>query len=180
MHAFNDSAGRTWVIELNYGTIVRVHKETSLNLRELVDGDDKNPLEAVFLFVSDPLQFGPALCSILAPAMKDKGITVEQFMETLDGNAGFAAGQAFVRAYINFFHPSKKEALHELIDKSALITTKAVEMARKKLGQINLDEIVTKVSKDIDANLANLSTTSPGSAPASSDSTPGHSLSASL
>ena len=167
MHSFKDAKGNNWTIDLNVGTIIRVQKEIGLNLRELVDGDDKNPLEPAYEFISDPMAFGPALLCLLEAKLKDKGVTPETFLENLDGASAAEAGIAFLRAYVDFFHSAKREAFHKQIDKALALTVKMSEMAARKLGEANFDEVVSKAEKAIDERLASLSKTPFGSAPAS-------------
>lgn len=179
LYSFKDTAGRDWLITLNYATIKRVHAETSLDLRKLVDGDEKNPLEPCYEFVSDPLAFGPALYTILKPDLEKKSISLEAFLESLDGDAAYAAGQAFVRAYVDFFHAAKKAALHKLIDKSAEMWAAGTKVATTKMGEIDVGVITKKLEAEIDAHVAKLLNSSSGTVPASSESTPVPSLSVS-
>lgn len=173
MYTFKDSASREWLIDLTYGTIVRVHKETGFNLRTLVDGDEKNPLEPVFEFISDPIAFGPVLCAILKDQLEKKGIDMEAFLESLDGKAAEAAGMAFVRGFCDFFHQGTKEALHKLIDVAMKGRATGTELAMKKLDELDLDKILAE-------RIAKSSSATFGSVPESSVSTPDPSLSASL
>lgn len=115
VRTFTDSAAREWSIELTYRTVQRVHKDTGVNLRDLVDL--KNPLEPCFDFLADPTRFGPALCAIVQPQLDQRDVTAEAFLESLDGDAAFAAAIAFARAFIDLYHHDLKDALQKLIDK---------------------------------------------------------------
>lgn len=173
MQSFKDSADREWLIDLTYATIVRIHKETGFNLRTLVDGDEKSPLEPCFEFISDPIAFGPVLCAILRDQLVKKNVTEEAFLESLDGKAAEEAGLVFVRAYISFFHQGTKEALNKVMDVALKGRTTGTELAMKKLDELDLDKMFAE-------RLAKSLNTTSGNAPASSVLTPDHSLSGSL
>lgn len=173
MYTFKDTASREWLIDLTYGTIVRVHKETGFNLRTLVDGDEKNPLEPCFEFITDPIAFGPVLCAIIKDQLEKKQVSMESFFESLDGKAAEAAGMAFVRGYVDFFHSGTKEALHKVIDVAMKGRATGTELAMKKLDELDLEKIFAE-------RIATSSNATSGSVPASSDSIPALSPSGSL
>lgn len=172
MHAFKDSKARSWVIRIDINAIRRVKAATGFNLSTLADGEAKNPLQPLADFIKeDVVRFAETLLAVLQPDLDTRQVKPEDFIEALDGDALWGAGQAFARAYVDFFHQvAARPSLHKVLDKSNELTAKVLERAAVAVDAINVDREVERIAKSLNG--------SSGTTPASSESTPAPSLSA--
>src|SRR5690606_25552883 len=106
--SFIDASGQTWVVQLNYAAVRRVHARTSVLLTDIFDASS----ESHKAFVSD--QFLPldCLCELLSGDMAQRGVTEEQFLERINNEqVVIDAIQSLEHAVLNFFQPSRRAVL---------------------------------------------------------------------
>ena len=160
MRSFKDSTGRLWEISVTAAAMARVKGLVGVNLAGLF-GDGMKPYAE---FLDDPIARANAIYAICKPQCDAKNVTDEQFGEALGGDAMEAATMALQEELIDFFPKSKRDPLRKMMAK---IRT-AVELTEAR-GARAVDEIN-------EATLAEQLIASFGNAPASSASTPAHSL----
>jgi hypothetical protein len=115
MHSFADTAGRLWQVELTDAALLRIREDTGRDLRSMVN--HLNPLAPVSTLAREGMELGATLCAILTPQLDKAGVPLEEFLDSLDSDVAYAAGIAFMRAYVGFFHPTQRDVFAKLIDK---------------------------------------------------------------
>jgi hypothetical protein len=107
MKSFADAKGQTWTIEINVTSLHRVWAVTGLDLTKLVDKQaDVFPKLAGDLFV-----LFDVLAELVRPQLDAKGLTAQQFGESLDEEAAEKAVTALVEATLDFFQEGKRMLL---------------------------------------------------------------------
>lgn len=107
MKSFADAKGQTWTIEINVTSLQRVRAVTGLDLTKLVDKQaDVFPKLAGDLFV-----LFDVLAELLRPQLEAKGMTAEQFGESLDEEAAERAVTALIEGILDFFQEGKRMLL---------------------------------------------------------------------
>ncbi len=170
MHLFQDSTGRQWPIEINAGTLKRVW---DLGHIDLGSPDDVAPGDTTHLFVR--IRTGSAvLCSIL-PAVcflriNQLGLTVDQFLDAIGDKIG-EAREAFWAEWQSFFRRTGEPEKAQMLSAFGKYKDLAAER-QTKAG------VLSEVEKLLDGECRLASRAATGS-PASSESTPQDSASAS-
>jgi hypothetical protein len=114
--SFNDTLGREWKIDITIGALARVKSAMGLDLLapHEVPGDDADERARSKLFKgrkallvsvlnSDPSLLFDVIANILAPQMEAKKVPVEDFVESMGGDAAYSAYRAFVDEWSDFF-----------------------------------------------------------------------------
>lgn len=92
MSTFKDSTGKEWTVRITVGSIRRVRESVGVDVRKL---DSWNTMAA------DMEKLGSVIWALAGgPA---SGVTLDDFLDRLDGPAFAAAGEAFVTAAGDFF-----------------------------------------------------------------------------
>ena len=163
MRVFKDGEGRPWVVAVNVTAIKRVRAHLEIDLYALLDGDYAG-LDRLLKHPVDLVNVVYVLC--MDEAGK-RGVSDEDFGRAMYGDAILSATDAFTGELADFFpDPRRREALRKVLAKAGLVTDRILE---------RLDETIEAIDPD---RLANDLIVSSGSAPESSDLTPGRSPSA--
>jgi len=112
MSKFKDNAGRDWDVNITVGTVKRVKADTSYDLITVIGGE-----VAIQRLSTDPLLLAEVLFSIIRPQAEAKGITLEQFLESLGGESIEKATDAFMEALANFSPPQRRDLLLKAVGK---------------------------------------------------------------
>ena len=90
--SFKDATGERWHVPVTVGTLMSIKDELELNL---LDESDKMPqdVEGVLSIIW--------LC--VKSQAKDKGLSLDDFAELLDGESINAACEAWMQGYVDFF-----------------------------------------------------------------------------
>ncbi len=153
MHSFKDNAGRTWDLAITVGTVKRIQGRLDVDLTALADGEP--PL--IRRLMGELILQIDAIWVAIEPQAKAAGVSDEQWVESMGGEAMAAALDAFWADLRDFFRPSRP-GLAGLAQNAAELVN-----ARQALAAELADLCVPK--------LAAPGTPSTGS-PASPDATP--------
>lgn len=168
MKTFTDRQGRSWTIEINYTSLRRVKSATGVDLTRLVDPKS----DVMGQLTGDPFVLFDCLVAILQPQLDDKGITAEQFGESLDEESADKAAVALIEAAIDFFQEGKRMLLKRAFAK---VTTAAQRRQTASLDQalraVESPEFEQAIETALDAASRSTSGSSATSSPASSAST---------
>jgi hypothetical protein len=191
---FTDADGRTWTVVLNVALTKKVRQATGVDPYRLAD-DALKPLGAL---LADPILLVDVL--YLLCGAEGAGVPEESFGGAISGDVIQAAANAFVEALVDFFpDPAKRAALRNVLDKGRKLERLLRDRGVKDLADLDPEKLAAKLLRKVDATrraaelkeeaelkaLLGPDTSkappsgSPGSAPASSASTPGPSPSAS-
>jgi hypothetical protein len=133
MHAFTDTAGRIWKLEINVNTVRRVRGLVKVDLVGLVE-DGLAPLNKL---LTDVVALCDVLFAMVQPQAEERGVTDEQFGSALAGDVLGNAADEFVEELIDFFHEPRRGALQKVWQKALEVQAKVVEQATTAIDQID-------------------------------------------
>ncbi len=163
MHAFVDTAGRTWELSIHVAAIKRVRGLVGLDLYGLID-DGFQPLAKL---VGDPVQLADVLYCLVKDQADAKNISDEEFGRSLAGDAILRAADAFVDELVSFFpDPRARASLARVVEAGRTVKAKLLDHAEAELDRLD------------PAEAARTWIASRGNSPVPSASTPGRSPSA--
>lgn len=131
MRSFRDRMGNAWDLDLNVGVLLRIKSELGFNLLdkpETMPDDIENLVNILWVCV--------------APQLREKGITPEQFGESLDGGCMKAAVDTFMEELMDFFillAPAKGAAMKIIWDRSRAQAGEVEKVFAQIAGSTSLD-----------------------------------------
>ena len=128
MKSFTDRQGRPWTLEINYTSLRRIKAATEIDLTRLVDPQS----DVMGRLTSDPFLLFDCLIALLQPQLDEKGLTADQFGESLDEEAAERASIALIEATIDFFPERRRMLLKRAFAK---VTTAAERRQTASLDQ---------------------------------------------
>jgi hypothetical protein len=153
MHSFQDTAGRTWEIAVTIGAVKRV--------QDLLRIDLLNPLAAKILRnkagktkrtepLASRLQRNPVLLidtifALVKPQADRLGVTDVEFGESLGGDAAYAAYEAFMAEWRDFFRSLRRETEHKAIAAGVALV---MEEDRKSAAMVDRAAAATAAAAD--------------------------------
>ena len=171
MQKFVDRRGRVWIVDIDNATLRRVKALTDVRLLDAIDG------ELITRLSSDPLLLGDVLFAICKPQADQQDVDDEAFAEGLAGDAIDEACKAVVDALVAYFPESRRRLLRKAAEKQRMIETRGLEAIERRLDDPTLvDSIVNDLERKLAVPTSNESSSN---SPASSESTPDRSPSAS-
>lgn len=137
MRTFKDSLGRDWIIEVNYSAKQRVKAACDLDLFDL----------AVFQKIgADPTLLIDVIFGLCKPEIEKRGVTAEQFVDSLVGDAIEQASDALLQEIIDFFPSSRRTTLRKVLETAQQVQAKAVAHIDEKL---NSGELLKQLEKTL-------------------------------
>lgn len=130
MATFADSTGRTWDVTFNVAAIKRVKDRHNVNLAELAGNEFKNYVDVA----GDPVKLAEVLHTLCGKQRPD--VSLDDFMESLVGDAIHDAAEAFQGAFISFCPSRQREALTALAAKTAEVATLATAEAIRRIHAV--------------------------------------------
>lgn len=135
-HVFIDSKDRHWSLVITVLEYQKIKQELNIDIGNIFNDDSwlQNliAMEDVTMFLS--------LIGILTDKAREAdGISMEDFYEAFDGDTMQNSSEALVEAIINFSHPSRREALRNLV--------KATNKGLNELGRVVADETLRNSEK---------------------------------
>lgn len=170
MRKFTDINDQTWSLSITIAAAKRVKDLCQIDLLESQSSDDGLP--ANVRITTEPLLFGQVLYAVLQPAAKH--LDLDAFLELFDGATYARAYKAFNEELIDFFRQSGQEHLAKVQESYLKALTASKNLHAAKVASIDIDRLMEREGKRIDANLATIleSGNISGSVPDSSVSTP--------
>lgn len=134
MHAFPDTQGRTWTIQINVTAIKKVRALLNLDLFKLIE-DGLKPLSQL---LADPVQLTDVLYCLCQEAAQALQISDEDFGRAMGGDALLHASEAFVEELIDFFPDARTRAsLKQVLAAGRTMREKILDHAGILLQQID-------------------------------------------
>ncbi len=111
-NVFVDAESRHWSLTITVLEYQKMKQELNIDIGKIFDDDswlhNLIAMEDVSLFLQ--------LIGILTDkARESEGLSMEEFYSAFDGDTMQSASAALVEAVINFSHPSRREALRNLV-----------------------------------------------------------------
>lgn len=137
MKSFTDSAGRTWIIEINVGAIKRVRALCDVNIIDIITLDEKNNPDAGLLekLASDPVLLVDVIYAVCKPECDKLGVSDEEFGSSMNGDVIEQATHKLLEGIIDFFPAAKRQVFQRV-----LTATKRFEEAANKKLQMMLED----------------------------------------
>lgn len=169
MSTFADNKGRTWSIDLTFGSICRVKKETGVDLLTLHNPDSP----ALNLMQEDSEKLLAVLLALVGPQLRAKGIAEEEFVDSLLEEHVLNAVEALMLGMVDYYPPEKQAVLKPLMRKvlgaARNVRDRQTATLRQAVAGVNLDELGRQVEEAIEQSISGSST---GGSPASSAAIP--------
>lgn len=169
MKTFHDAHGREWTVEVNVATLKRVKDLTGLDLTKLVDPDS----DVIRRLSDDVFLLFECLCALLKPQLESRGLTADEFGQSLDEESTEKAATALFEGTIDFFREQKRMLLKRAFSKvkTAVETTESRAIERA-MQQIETEAFDRAIHEALGAESSKTSGGSATASPASSASTP--------
>lgn len=158
---FKDCQGRDWNLKINLGTVNRLRDANVIDLMRLTE----NNMERYRKLMTDPCDLVGVVWEILKPAAGD--VTLQEFMESLDGDAIDDMMACFSRALADFF-PALRSLILKGMEKGTQLRKVASDNATAMIDRIDpttaLNAEIEKTEKEIAKMIGSAGTSSPGNA----------------
>lgn len=153
---FKDSEGREWHVRMTVAAVDRVLDLCQVDLYE-DDGWGK--------VLKDPRIACAVLGAVLIPAIEQRGLTVEQFRDALDGDAAFAGISALHEAVVNFTPPELRATRQKILQRINDTIAHQAKLEQQRLDSGMIEKLIEaemqvahkKVQETLEKRLANLS-----------------------
>ena len=136
MPQFKDARGETWTVTVNGGTIKRALDLLKVDLGNPLAGNP--PL--LTRFDTDIVFKVDLLFVACLPQAEKRGVQDVEFAERLEGEALYAASEAFLEALADFFQHLRRTHVVRAIQKQRQLVERAVETAAGLVDSPELDE----------------------------------------
>ena len=159
MKMFTDNEGRDWEVKITVATIKRVRDLIGVDIYQAVGAEMLTEL------ITDPVKLVDILYAVLKPQADERGVSDEQFGESLGGDAVADATQAFLEELVEFFPKPKRALLARVLEKSKELDEKGMVMMGKILDHPDLDIAMDQAMKDLSGSVLESSESTPTPSP---------------
>jgi hypothetical protein len=165
MPQFKDAKGDAWSVIVNGGTIKR-----ALDLLKVDLGDPLAGTPPLLTRFDTDIVFKVDLLYVAClPEAEKRGVSDLEFAERLEGDALYAASEAFLEALSDFFQKLRRTHVVRAVAKQRELVARAVEVTERTIGSPEFDEAVERKFTELGESYASL-LRSPGSDPKSTAS----------
>jgi hypothetical protein len=147
MRSFKDSEGLDWKIALNGWQLKK--------LKEQLDFDARDP-ESILKASADPCLLVNVLYVLCESQATERGISDQQFGESMDADAIENATEAYLQETTDFFPLRQRQAMKTMLAKMSDYQEKAARMAQEKLRSQQLDNLMESAIAEASQNLDRL------------------------
>ncbi len=113
MPNFTDTLGRTWPLNISYATCKRILAQCDINILDVAQID-----QTIGRMRLDNLLVGDIVLCLCSAECTARGISLDNFQDSLDGEALDCASSALLEGLANFFRRGQKgKLLTEMISK---------------------------------------------------------------
>jgi len=148
MHSFTDTAGRTWTVSLNYGSIARIKALTGVDLFKLDEGDP--PL--LTRLGTDVALLCDVIFAAIKPQADAQGVSDEQWAEAMGGDAILAAQTAFYEELVSFFQSLGRRDMARAAATQQRMIELAVQASERRIERIDPERTVESIFGDSDTS----------------------------
>lgn len=134
MKSFQDTAARTWHVQVNVAAIKRVRDLLGIDLARVVD-DKFKVLSAI---LEDPCQLVDVLFVLCQDQAQAAGVSDVDFGRSMSGDSLMTAADAFIEALTDFFPNARARAmLTTLMQKGRKVRDLLMDRAQLQIDAIN-------------------------------------------
>lgn len=177
MRIFQDRSGRQWAVDITVLTVERVKAACGVDMPALF-GDRMAALDAL---LGDHMKLTEVIFESGRPMNEKAGLTVDDLRAEWEGTTADAAVDTWLEELVGFFPSARKrEALTQALTAVRALETEVADLAKADLSPEVLKESARKVYQHLQQKFSATESGSPsGNSPATLESTPVPSLSAS-
>ncbi len=125
MPSFIDSLGRTWPLTISYATCKKILNQCDINILDVAQID-----QTIGRMRLDNLLIGDIVLCLCSPECTARGISMDNFQDSLDGEALDSASNALLEGLASFFRRGQKgKLLTEMISKLKQLELTATNQA---------------------------------------------------
>jgi hypothetical protein len=152
MKTFKDNAGHDWNIALNIGTAMLVKDRLAIDLLQPEQGDP--PL--ITRLGSDEYLLAEVISLLLESQFEAQKVDESQIYQFFDGLTFARAHEAFYEELIDFFQSRGRSDRAATVQKQMTMLLKGVKAVVTKIDGFNMDAVIDKTMKKVDADLKKL------------------------
>lgn len=135
---FTDVFGKDWRVHITVPLVSQVHRETGVMLTSIFS-DNLQLLSELSTNLEKLVQVLWVVCE---QQSESRGVSPEQFAESLGGDALGDAREALVRATIDFFtSPDQRAAAHLMLDKINETASKFTGETSRTIQRLDADQL---------------------------------------
>ena len=172
---FIDTKGRSWTVEIGWGTFGRIKTKTGIDLDSLVprkgmsEAEQQETMARYLELIYSSKEFPAVLMVILDSQMKAAGVSEADFMDGFETSEAIAAiTDAFKQALLDF----TRDPLQRLIlQKMMLGVARMQAIAMRKLDK-RTEQLMTQMETDLEAKIDSALKSTSTDSPASLESIP--------
>jgi hypothetical protein len=143
INKFTDGENRTWTVRVTVGVIKEVRNLFQLDINEAL-----NPQSGVIdKLADDPVMMMDVIYVCCRPQMDAKGVSVEDFSDSITGDTIEQASKALVDAVVDFFPRSKTEVIRESLALRDKMMMRIKNKAMKELTSMSDKDMDRAVEK---------------------------------
>lgn len=139
---FKDLRGDVWTLAVTLGSARRLKNEVGVDLGNIGDG-------RLFLeLATDPYKFGSVLWVLLESQAASRSVSLDDFLDRIDGDVVDAAVGAFGAALVNFTPPPLRGAVARVLEKTRTAQAAAMSAVEEWIEkQPTTETAVTETTK---------------------------------
>lgn len=132
-----DTQGREWLFRFTARTVRELAAETHLDTKAL-EGEN-SLLQRV---AKDESVLYTVMWITIRPQAQERGVTEDQWFDSLDNDALQAAAKEWVSAYINFSHPARQKVLSRTMTAALTKMERAEQLVEAAIASGEIDRVV--------------------------------------
>ena len=152
MKTFKDNAGHDWNIALNIGTAMLVKDRLAIDLLQPEQGDP--PL--ITRLGTDEYLLAEVISLLLESQFEAQKVDESQIYQFFDGPTFARAHEAFYEELIDFFQNRGRSDRATTVQKQMTMLLKGVKAVVTKIDGFDMDAVINKTMKKVDADLKKL------------------------
>jgi hypothetical protein len=142
MPAFSDDNGDQWQVKVTIGAVDRCRDIAGIDLLTVVGGDGFGE------FIADPVRAAKAVYAVVRPEAIRRGLSEEQFLERLSGDAMDAARNALLDGIVDFFpSPAERRARRNLLAEIRRVIAKEMETLEAETSPERIQTLLASASE---------------------------------
>ncbi len=142
MPAFSDDNGDQWQVKVTIGAVDRCRDIAGIDLLTVVGGDGFGE------FIADPVRAAKAVYAVVRPEATRRGLSEEQFLERLSGDAMDAARNALLDGIVDFFpSPAERRARRNLLAEIRRVIAKEMETLEAETSPERIQTLLASASE---------------------------------
>ncbi len=155
MKSFSDNIGRSWIINVNVGTIKRVRALCNVDLANIISIENGAVPKVDLLekLASDPVLLVDVLYAICKEEADKLNISDEDFGRSMAGDSIEHATTALLDEVIDFFPVAKRQVFQKILNATRRFQNKSKQALQTFLENPNFDQ-------EVDSQLEKLMTSS--------------------